>query len=93
MCIILFKDNVRIPGSITAAIKDILLLSDVADDIDNTELIYWATVEGGTDTGNDSVDDNDVTSPYWKDVEAHMGCKLKHDSFASFWTQEFADAS
>lgn len=62
--------------SIEAIIKGILLLNDAADHADHAELTYWAAVEGvANDAGNDAVtaDDDVVTSPYWADVEAHMG--------------------
>lgn len=62
--------------SIEAILKGILLLNDAADHADHTELTYWAAVEGvACDAGNDAVTavDDVVTSPYWADVEAHMG--------------------
>lgn len=68
------KMSINYQDSFTAALKSIMLLNDVADEVDDTELVYWAAVECPV-AGGDDVADVDVTSPFWDDVEKRMGLK------------------
>jgi len=50
-----------------------MLLSEIADELDDAELTFWAAVENAKPV-EDAVTESDLSSAMWSDVEARMGC-------------------
>lgn len=71
------SELIQVKQETTSACNDTMILSETADELDDAEMVLWATVEGARVIGT-AIAEADLTSALWSNVEECMG--LNSDS-------------